>query len=116
MPRPPGALDDHALAEREAGAREPEEHLGERAVHRGHERVGQVVGDPEDEAARPEVVVLGERPDPVRELARPGGAADLRGARGPLAVEAHVAAAAGIEVAVGDAVALAERLPERVRS
>ena len=74
----PGALDDDALPEREAGPRQPEDHLGEGAVDRGHEGVGQVVGDAEDEAAGPEVVVLGERPDPVRELARAGGAPDLR--------------------------------------
>ena len=109
-----GALDDHALTERETGPRESEEHLGEGAVHRGHERIGQIVRYPEYGAARPHVVVLRERPDPVRELARPRGAADLRGTRGSLAVEAHVAAAAGIEVAVGHAVTLAKRLPERV--
>ena len=109
-----GALDDHALAEPEAGPREAEEHLGEGAVHGRDERVGQVVGHAEDEAAGPDVVVLGERADPVRELARSRRAADLVRARGALAVEAHVAAAARVEVAVRDAVALAERLPERV--
>ena len=46
--QPPGALDDHALAEPEAGSREPEEHLREGAVHRRDERIGQIVGHAED--------------------------------------------------------------------
>src|SRR5262249_48645920 len=66
--------------------------------------------------ARPDVVVLGERAHPVRELPRSGRAPHLLRARGALAMEAHVAAAARVKVAIRDAVAFAEGLAQGVRS
>src|SRR3972149_17271 len=59
-PEPARPLDHHAVAEAEAGLVEAVDHLGERAVHRRDDFVGELVGDLEEEAAGAEVVVLGE--------------------------------------------------------
>src|SRR5438046_2681269 len=114
-PEAAGALDHDAPAEGEARPPEPEDHLREGAVHRRNHLVGQRVGDEEERAARPQIVVLGERAVEVRELGRPSRPLDLRRTRRGLVGEAGVAAPAGVEVGVGDAVAFPERAPQRVR-
>ena len=89
-------------------------HLSEGAVHGGHELVRERVGHEEERAPRPQVVVLGEGAVEVREVARPARSLDLGRAGRWLLVEAKVAAAARIEVRVGDAVALVQRPAQRV--
>src|SRR5881409_290712 len=114
-PEAAGALDHDAPAEGQARLPEPEDHLREGAVHRCDHLVGQRVGDEEERAARPQIVVLGERAVEVRKLGRPSRPLDLRRTRRGLVGEAGVAAPAGVEVGVGDAVAFPERAPQRVR-
>jgi hypothetical protein len=110
-PEAPRPLDEEAVAEAEAGLDQAVDDLGEGAVDRGDQPVRQLVGHAEEEAAGAEVVVLGEGADPVRELARPGGAPTL-GARGSLL--RHVAAAARVKVRVGDPVAFLQGPAQRV--
>ena len=69
MPSPPAPWMTTRAAEAQPGLVEAEDHLGQRAVHRRHELVGQLVGHLEEVAARPQVVVLGEGAVEVRELA-----------------------------------------------
>src|SRR5262245_55513426 len=109
------ALDHDRVAEAQADLVEAEDHLAQRAVHRRHERVGQLGGDLEQRTARLQVVVLGERAVKVRELGRAQWASDLEQARRGLLVETRRTSAAGIEVRVGHAVALGEWAPQRIR-
>ncbi len=74
-PRPPAPWMTTRTAEAEAGLVQPEDHLGQRAVHRRHQRVGQLVRHLEEVAAGPQIVVLGEGAVEVRELARSRAAA-----------------------------------------
>src|SRR5215468_2092252 len=113
-PEPARALDHHGAAEGESRAVEAEDHLTEGAVDWRHQLVGQLVRDHEDRAPRTQVVVLGERAVEVRELRGAERALDLRRARRRLVRQARVAAAARIEVRVGDPIALLERPPQRV--
>src|SRR5262249_55444103 len=113
-PQPSRALDHDGAAEGAPRAVETEDRLAEGAVDRRHELVGQLVRDHEDRAARAQIVVLGERAVEVRELRGTERALDLRRARRRLVRQARVAAAARIEVRVGDPVALLERPAQRV--
>ena len=113
-PRPPAPWMTHAVAEAHARHVETVDHLGERAVHARHRLVGELVGHLEDRAARTEVVVVREGAVQVREGAGPERPLDLVRTGGGLLVEAGVAAAARVEVRVGDAVAFLERAAERV--
>src|SRR5205814_8451996 len=88
---------------------------GQRAIHGRHELVAQRVGYGEQRPAGAEVVVLGERAVEVREIAGPTRPLELGRAGGGLLVETDSAAAAGIEVRVGDAVALTQRSAQGVR-
>ena len=114
-PEPARALDHHACRRSGARAGAGRRYLGERAVHRGHHLVGQLVRHLEERAARPQVVVVGEGAVEVRERARPDAAARACSGRPPGSwLQARVAAPARIEVGVGDAVALLERPAQRV--
>ena len=113
-PEPARALEDDRVADPDPHPVEPVEDLGERAVDRGGDVVGDAVRHLVDEVAGAQVEVLAVRADEVRRVVGVPRPAPLVGARRPVPVEAGGAAAARVEVAVGDPVALLERGAGRV--
>ena len=104
------ALDHRGIALAQAGAREAVEDLGEGAVRRRRDIVGDLIGDVEDEAARPQIVIVAVRVVEVGRGSRHAVGAGLARAAAHLVAQAHRAAAAREEVEEGDAVSLAKRL------
>ena len=103
------ALDYRGIALAQAGAREAVEDLGEGAVRRRRDVVGDLIGDVEDEAARPQIVIVAVRVVEVGRGSRHAVGAGLARAAAHLVAQAHRAAAAREEVEEGDAVSLAKR-------
>ena len=114
-PQAAGALDGHAFAGAEFGPVKARYHLGKRAVHAGDGRVGEALGNAEHGVTRIQVVVLGEGAAEVGPVAHAAQAFALPvGAGVGVVLQADGAAAAGVEVAEDDAVAVAHGLAGRV--
>ncbi len=110
-----GALDGHAFAGAELGPVKAGDHLGEGAIHAGDGRVRESVRNAEHGVAGVQVVVLGEGAAEVGPVAHAAEALALPvGAGVGVVAETDGAAAAGVEVAEDDAVALAHGLTGRV--
>ncbi len=92
------------------------DNLRERAVDRCHHLVAQLVRHLEDESGVLHVVVLGVGAGEVRGVIGDGDDAVLRRAGGELAPQALVAASAGREVRVDDAIAFLQGPAHRVRA
>ncbi len=112
--KPARALDDHAVPEAHPGHVQAVHDLSEGAVDGRHHLIGELRGHREDGAARTEIVVIGEGAVQMRKGAGPERPLDLVRAGGGLLVQTRVAAAARVEVGIGDAVAFLERAAERI--